>query len=110
MEGVTTKTLYRMLLDSGINECDIHNHYSDMYIPVTEASTAIIKAYVDTYQIKEPTFPCRGYRYLHWPRGMPEAFQSQIPGEGLMYDIPFAYDPYWNSILKHNWLEKPHHK
>ena len=52
----------------------ISNHCSDLHVPVDEVSTAII----EKYEFK----------------GNVSKFQSAIEGEGLHYDIPFAYYPY----------------
>ena len=55
------------------------NHESDLYIPVTPATTALIKA----YKYKENVKP----------------FRSQIDNR-LWYDIPFAYLPFWEQKAK----------
>jgi hypothetical protein len=63
-------TIYQRLKAAGV---PLDNHYSDLYAQVTPVSTAIIKA--------------SGSKTA-------SQFRSQIDGQ-LWWDIPFAYDPYW---------------
>lgn len=58
-----------------------HNHESDLYIPVTEETRALVKHY---------TNPPPGHHAL----ARPETFQNQVEG-GLWYDVPFAFTPWW---------------
>ena len=74
MEQVTEKTIYQALLEE---ECEISNHESDLYTPVDPVSIAILKDY-PVHRSNATTFIC------------------QITGR-MMYDIPFAYDPFWKN-------------
>jgi hypothetical protein len=76
------KTIYQSLLET-VPGLVMHNHYSDLYVPVNEETMRVIRAYVDDKNTNMDT--------------MPKTFKSQIEGEGLMYDIPLSYDPYWRS-------------
>ena len=62
---------YQQMLDAGV-ECS--NHESDLYVPVNDITT----------KIKD------GYRFSQ----SVTTFHCGITGE-LMYDFPFAYDPFW---------------
>lgn len=73
------KSLYETLLSSGYPKTDIFNHESDMYIYVTPLTTRLIEEF--------------------WPddnmRGLfVKTFTDNI-NKKLMYDVAFAYDPYW---------------
>jgi hypothetical protein len=48
-------------------------HYSDLYIPNTDETRALLKD--------------RGMQYSY--------FRNQVNGE-IWLDVPFAYDPYWD--------------
>ena len=65
-------SIYEQMKAAGVT---IANHCSDLYAEVNEKSTAIVAAY---------EFKCNV-----------TTFQSAIEGEGCFYDIPFAFDPYW---------------
>jgi len=67
-------TLYDELKEAGI---PIKSRYSDLYCPVTPESTAIVKKYTYAYS----------------------PFLNQVEG-GVWYDIPMAYEPYWDIVLK----------
>lgn len=54
----------------------IDNHESDLYIPVTETTQALVEQYEFRSNVK--------------------TFKSQIDGQ-LWYDIPFAYLPFWEA-------------
>lgn len=68
---MTEKTIYQVMKENGIR-CE--SHESDLYVPVC----------VETVQI------LREYRYC----GNVTRFHNQVDG-GDWFDIPFAYDPYW---------------
>jgi len=51
-----------------------HNHASDLYIPVTVETEALVKH----------------YKLRH------ECFQNRVEG-GPWYDLPFQYKPWWTS-------------
>lgn len=65
-------TLYKTLIAAGI-ECS--NWQSDLYFPVTEQTKDIL---------------------ARFPRQKANAttFKSSIDGK-LIYDVPFAFDPFW---------------
>lgn len=63
-------SLYTLLKQAG---CVLDHHYSDLYVKMDSASRDILLACLD----REPS-----------------VFTSEIDG-ALWYDIPFAYDPYW---------------
>ena len=63
--------IYQQLTEAG---CQISNHYSDLYVEVSEASRKII----------------RDYEFL----SKVQVFRNNLDGR-LWYDIPFAYEPYW---------------
>jgi hypothetical protein len=55
---------------------EIDNHESDLYVPVTDVTRAIVAR----FEFKQSV----------------TTFQNQITGT-LWYDIPFAYTPFWES-------------
>jgi hypothetical protein len=65
------KSIYRKMLVAGV---EIDNHETDLYVPVTDVTTAILNDY-------------------HY-RSNVKPFRSNIDGT-QWYDIPFAYDPAW---------------
>ena len=67
-------TLYQEIVAAGI---PIGCHESDLYFPVTEQSREILARY-----------PLQ--------KGNATTFINQVEG-GRWYDIPFAYDPWWES-------------
>lgn len=52
----------------------VQNHASDLYIPVNDATRLLLKAHGLTAT----------------------TFTNQVEG-GLWYDVPFAFDPYWEA-------------
>lgn len=54
------------------------SHESDLYIPVNEKTSELIKTYVHRRNVT--------------------IFKNQVEG-GLWYEVPFAYDPWWKSRL-----------
>lgn len=73
----TTKSLYQRLTEAGI---ETSNWQSDLYFPVTERSTEIVKAVMaDGLLSSRPT-----------------AFLSRATGVRT-YEAPFMFDPYWGS-------------
>lgn len=70
-------TLYDAIKAAGIA---IAAHESDLYFPVTEQSTAILKQ----YPLKHSNAT---------------KFTNQVEG-GIWYDVPFAYDPYWDALRR----------
>lgn len=69
-----SKSVYDSMLEA--NQ-EISNWCSDMYVPVNDTTTAIIKDY---------EFKCNVKR-----------FKSNVDGK-MMYELPFAYEPYWNKL------------
>ena len=65
-------SVYAACLAAGI---PMHSHYSDLYIPATEETRAILKA-----------CDCITFR----------PFRNQVEG-GTWYDVPYAYLPYWEA-------------
>jgi hypothetical protein len=65
--------IYKEMLAAGVL---IESHQSDMYVPVTEVTRAIVARY--EYRTNVTTF-------IH-----------QISG-AHSYDIPFAYSPFWEA-------------
>lgn len=77
-------TLYQALVKEVPME-DIHNHYSDLYVKVSPKSTRILRNYV-----KENNLGSHMY----------SMFKSNVEGEGLMWEVHLAYDPYWEECVK----------
>lgn len=69
-------SIYEQMKAAGI---ETDNHESDLYVPATPESKEIIKS------------------YHH--REIVTSFISQIDGK-LWYDIPFAFDPWWQARAK----------
>ena len=67
-----TLSIYEEMKKAGVVTA---NYCSDLYAEVNEASRAIVAA----YEFKQNV----------------TTFQSAIEGEGLFFDIPFAFDPEW---------------
>lgn len=64
-------SIYKQMVDAGV-QCQ--NHYSDLYVPINDVTRPIV---------------------AEWPyRSLVKAFVNQVEG-GVWYDIPFAFDPYW---------------
>lgn len=55
---------------------EIDNHESDLYIPVNELTQSLVEQYPHKEIVTK--------------------FVSQIDGK-LWYDVPFAYEPYWEA-------------
>jgi len=70
---MTEESLYQDVLNRGIPH---DNHYSDLYIPVTDETKALIKK----HDIHATTFV------------------NQVEG-GLWFDCAFQFTPYWESKL-----------
>jgi hypothetical protein len=56
------KTIYQKLLEV-IPASEMHNHYSDLYVPVNKVTKAVIQAYIDDNETLMTVWP--------------ETFQSQ---------------------------------
>ena len=71
-----------MIYDEMIKVCtpeEIGHHESDLYVPVTIKTTHIVK----NYEFKQNV----------------TTFKDTVTGR-LYYDIPFAYQPFWENKLK----------
>lgn len=64
-------SLYTDLVAAGQ---EVSNWQSDLYVVATEKSLEIIREH----------------------KASKSAFKSQVDGR-LMYEVPFAFDPFWNS-------------
>lgn len=72
-------TIYTDLIEAGQ---PTSSHYSDLYTPVNDVTTALLKKH--------------GIRTA-------QTFKNQVEG-GAWYDIAFAFDPYWE---KKSWPTAP---
>lgn len=77
------KSLYQTLKDAGI---ELDNHESDLYFEVTAKTTGILL-----------TFP------IHFENA--QRFHASGASRRLMYDIPFAFAPYWDDKSQANQSE-----
>jgi hypothetical protein len=68
-------SLYETLKAAG---CEVDNHESDLHVKATATATLILK------------------RFPEW-RGV-SSFCSRLDG-ALWYDVPFAYQPWWDGRL-----------
>lgn len=80
---VQTKSLYQCFLDGGIPPEEIDHHYSDLYVKVFCRSKRILEEYQ-----KQSTTRC-----------FVKMFKANN-GSGYWYDFAFAYDPYWEEMVK----------
>lgn len=78
-----SRSLYQVLLDAQITETDIDSHFSDLYLRVTPENTELLRQYYEAQGIKK----------------MPKTFRSNT-SDGCWYDIPFAYNPYWEEKMR----------
>lgn len=67
-------SLYQALVDA---KCEIDNHESDLYVKATPEVEKIIRQHA-----------CNASRFV-----------SQIDGS-LWWDVPFAYEPFWEAKAK----------
>ena len=77
------KSLYQMLLAAGYPESQMDHHESDLYIYQTPLTHYVIDQWCEV----------NGYRR----EAFVSQFRDQITGR-MMYDILFAYDPWWEKI------------
>lgn len=54
---------------------EIDHHESDLYVPVTAETRAVVNAYEFKTNVTQ--------------------FRSEIEPHGQWFDIPFAYEPHW---------------
>ena len=80
---MNNKELYEAVVKLGI---EIDHHESDLYLPVTPETTALVNTYVSTNSKKR----------LVDPRGYAVRLFAASDGK-TWYDIPFAYIPFWLS-------------
>lgn len=81
MEIKTYGALYQALKENGVPDSDIESHCSDMYVRVTDTTVAVVKA----------------YREKHGIESMPATFRSSIDGDGIWFEVSFAYAPFWEN-------------
>ena len=68
-----SKSLYEEMVEAGV---EIDSHYSDLYVPVNDITSALVT---------------RHYGGNHYAA---QTFINNIDGK-RWYNIPFAYAPYW---------------
>jgi len=73
------KSIDERMIEAGVETA---NHQSDLYVPVNDTTRQIIKEYNESV---EPGYEVK-----------PEVFVSKID-HTLWFDIPFMFDPYWES-------------
>ncbi len=73
MTYIRKVSLYQMLRMAG---CELANHESDLYVKVSGKADCIIRGY----------------------NAHASMFRDDIDGE-WWYDIPFAYEPFWDKVL-----------
>lgn len=69
-------SIYKAMVEAGV---EISNHYSDLYVPVNPTTIALLADYKFKTNV--------------------QLFKCQITGLPY-YDIPFAYEPYWEARMK----------
>lgn len=69
------KTIYERMVDAGVRT---EHHESDLYVPVTPLTTALVK------------------QYEH--KGNVELFIAH--DDSRWFDIPFGYDPFWKERVE----------
>lgn len=65
-------SIYQQVIERGVEHA---NHSSDLYIPVNDETRALIAEYEHKRNVS--------------------VFKNNIDGKPW-FDIPFAYDPFWN--------------
>lgn len=73
-------TLMEAILKSGYPSQDISHHESDLYVFVTKETTQVINDWFKQHNMNQDLFVSK--------------FKDQITGR-LMYDLAFAFEPYW---------------
>lgn len=66
-------SIYKEMVEAGVENS---SHESDLYVPVNMVTTQLVEAYEHKNNVT--------------------MFTSNIDGK-RWYDIPFAFDPYWES-------------
>lgn len=74
-----TKSLYLRLVDAGIPAEDLDHHASDLYVTVSPTTKKIVEGFCKEMGME-----------------MPATFKSLETPARRTYDIPFAYDPFWD--------------
>lgn len=74
-------TLYQRLIAAGYPESDMFNHESDLYVFKTDITEQVIDEWLSQNGLDKALFV--------------KTFKDNITGKP-MFDIAFAYDPYWN--------------
>ena len=75
------RTIMQRLLDAGYPAEEMYHHDSDLYVLVTNKTTAVINQWLDD----------NGWRRDH---PLLDTFKDQITGKKV-YDLAFQYLPYW---------------
>lgn len=88
------KSLYRKLIEAGYPESDMDHHESDLYVYVTSVTTKVIDEHFKT-KAKRDTFV--------------KKFRDNLTRRP-MYDIAFAYDPWWLDKTKFNEPKEKNHE
>lgn len=78
-------TLMERLVSAGYPASDIDHHESDLYVYVSDLTFNVISSWLSE---KRYSWEC-----------MVNEFTDQITGK-RMYDIAFAYDPYWKEKVR----------
>jgi hypothetical protein len=69
------KTIYQLCIEAGV---PVTSHASDLYIPVNETTTAILKKF---------------------PKATVSTFKCNITKQ-LYYDVSFEYMPFWDKVVE----------
>lgn len=69
------KSFYDKLIEAGCEPMQAHSNSSDLHVPVTPETTALVR----DYQFKRNV----------------TVFTSNLDGE-QWYDVPFAWEPFWD--------------
>lgn len=75
-------TLMEMLIEAGVPKDQIHNHRSDLYVPMTLKASEVIDKWCKAQGYGREVF-C-------------STFTDQVTGN-KMFEVAFAYDPYWEN-------------
>lgn len=70
------QSIYQAMIDAGV---PVDHHESDLYAKVTPESREIVRQYEFRHNVS--------------------LFKAQSSGE-MWYDIPFAYQPFWENVSK----------
>lgn len=94
MSDITITNIYEEAKKLGV---EVDHHESDLYIPVTPETTELIKQYKSRSNVTtfmEYTLPEKKHCYSC---GRKYTIRKPIK---QWYDIPFAYQPFWDKVEK----------